>query len=192
MGYALSAFLVPQDTILRFPGCADDTLLNEMLPAVQERLADLDEQLVDEDDITHEQAFRELFSGEITAEHYGARYGWAFETLCGCLGTYLSNYCFSPCTIAWYEQLDDYLATTDTALRFDDLINNCPIRIPMSDDWPVIGHWSHQQIINAAPYMSKLATAASDHDVAEALRSVNDWFNEATKDPNLFIVGFHG
>lgn len=195
MSYALSVYLISQNQLLRFPGCADERLLRDCLTAARERLADLDYQLYDEDeedDITHEQAFRELFSGNFTAEYCGARYGWAFETLCDCLGTSLSNRGFSPCDIDWYEELDDLLAASDITLRFDSLTNDCPINIPLSDDWPMIGHWKHSEIVEAAPLISRLAKSVTDPDVAEAIATIHEWINQATKDADLIIVGFHG
>ena len=193
MSYALSAFAVPQDQIRRFPGCGDEELLRQCLSVAQERLADLDEQLLDEDDdITHEQAFRELFSGDISSKSFGAHYGWAFETLCDCLGSSLSNRGFSPCNVEWYEQLDTHLATSNVTLRFDNLINNCPIDIPLSDDWPMIGHWSHLEIADSARSLAKLSGANNSPEMAEALATVNEWFNVVAQNKNLIIVGFHG
>jgi hypothetical protein len=195
MGYALSAFLVPRAEILLFPGHGSEELLRECLDVARDRLADLDDQLFDEDepdDIKHEQAFRELFTGEISAKSCGARYGWAFETLCNCLGTWLSNRGFSPCSTKWYQQLDDYLAASHVSLRFQDLTSNCPIDIPLSDDWPMIGHWSHEQIDESTASIARLASDAADPDIAEALATVVEWFTEAANDPNLMIVGFHG
>lgn len=121
------------------------TPLEEVLADASERLLDLDEQLVEEDDendIPHEQALRELFTGNITANDYGSRYGWAFETPCNYLGTDLSNQSFSPCPIEWYGQLDECFASADLDLRFDILVNNCSIEMPEPDDWPMIGHTS--------------------------------------------------
>ena len=137
MGYALSAFLASKDVIFQLPGIADVSFLRKILSKAGERLEELDEQLVDEDDeddFTHEQALRELFSGQITAEHHGSRYGWAFESICDSLGCYLPNQSFSPCNVEWYKQLDEYLATTELNLHFEDLVNNCPIKIPLADD----------------------------------------------------------
>ena len=195
MSYALSAYLVTADEILQFPGCPDDELLAEVLEAAGESLANLDEQMCDpddEDDISHEQAMRELFSGELTAEYYGARYGWAFDMLCNCLGTFLSNRGFSPCDTSWYEQLDEYLATSDVEFRFTQLIYDCPIELPTIDDWPCIGHWTQEQIAAAAPAMKKLAEETADREVAEALGTVNEWFEQALGEPGSMIVGFHG
>ena len=195
MGYALSVFLVPSSDILRVPGIPDTDLLDRLLIDVMPDLVSLDEQLCDagdEDDITHEQAFRELFSGNVSAPEYGARYGWAFEKLCQSIGTYLPNNCFSPCKFEWYDQLDRFLATTDIELRFSQLVYNCPVEIPEPDDFPSIGHWTHEQIAAAAPMITKVADSAQDETIGEALSVVSEWLKQGVEDSNSMIIGFHG
>ena len=195
MSYALSAYLVSQGQILQFPGCDDSRLLRRSLKAAKRRLRELDVELGDEDDeddITHEQAFRELFSGQMTSPGYGHRYGWAFETLCAYLGEPLSNEAFSPCNGDWYEELDEFLAASNVALKLSNLVENCPISIPMSDDWPMIGHLSQGEIRSTAQQISQLAASTSDSEFGDALTTVSAWFQRASKDNDLIIVGFHG
>lgn len=195
MSYALSTYLVSAEAINRFPGCDDDSLLFECLASATDRLEDYDEQMLDEDDedaITHEQAFRELFSGTFSAPYHGGTYGWAFEVLCDCLGTWLSNSGFSPCNGSWYDQLDEHLAAAGAALRFSELLYACPIKIPMPDDWPLIGHWPGDRLIEAAPVIAGLAASATDHEVAEAFATVEEWCKAAARNPGCMLIGFHG
>lgn len=195
MGYALSTFLCPADRILQLPGKSDDTSLQHVLANSAERLSQLDDQLVDEDDehdISHEQALREIFSGSITAHNYGARYGWAFETICDCLGTFLPNQSYSPCDFEWLEQIDAYLETTEISLRFEGLVNNCPIEIPRSDDWPMIGHWTHAQILSASPQVLECAKTATAPEISDALFQVHEWLELGSKHPHSMIIGFFG
>ncbi|MBL8851081.1 MAG: hypothetical protein JNG89_15485 [Planctomycetaceae bacterium] len=168
-------------------------LLRECLGALREQLAEWDEDCRDEDnedEITHEQAFRELFSGVFTADYDGAPYGSAFEALCRCLGRMLPNASFAPCRLEWFEQLDGYLESERVPLRLSDLIFRPPIEIPRPGEQPLIGHWTHADIVEAVGPLANVAATASDPDVAEALTMVADWCRVLTKSPGRMIVGF--
>lgn len=195
MSYALSVYLVALDDIQGLPGGVSSRLARKLIRNAKARLNELDEEMLDEDDeddMSHQQAFRELISGDITAEYHGGRYGWAFDVLCDCLGQFMSNRGFSPVNIQWYEDLDKLLESSGIAIRFWDLIADCPIKIPLSDDWPMIGHWTHQQMTQSLEPMKKLAQRELDEEQAEALNTATEWMTAALKNPKLMIVGFHG
>ena len=157
------------------------TIAGRLIGAARERLNDLDEDMFDEDD-----------EDDMTAEYHGARYGWAFDVFCDCLGHRISNRGFSPVNVEWHEDLDKLLERSGIAIRFWDLIAKCPIQIPLSDDWPMIGHWTHQQMSHALEPMKKLARGELDEEQAEALKTATEWMTAALKNPKLMVVGFHG
>lgn len=195
MSYALSVYLVSHQQLSRFPGVDDPKLLRDCLARAAERLQELDDEFYDEDEedqIPHEQAFRELFSGRFTAEYAGGTYGWAFEALCACLGEPLSNEGFSPCDIEWYEQLDEQLAAAGAQARLLKLIGSCPIEMPQPDDFPAIGQWTHAELVASAPMIARLAAEADDPEVAEAFGTASQWCHAVSQDADLCIVAFHG
>ena len=68
MGYGLEAFLMSSPQDVQIFGCKDTELLDEVLEAAAERLADYDDQLDVEgtERISHAQALREIFDGVLS------------------------------------------------------------------------------------------------------------------------------
>ncbi len=197
MGYALSVYRVPQQMLDRAYGKHDEAMLSKALVALKSYLADCDKQmdapnLEDYDvDISHADALRQIFAGEFTEGVNGSRYGWAFEALCSLVGEGLSNVGFSPCKVAWYEQLDEVLADQRVPLRFADLIHRSPLPIPPADDWPCVGHWGLKDLAAVGP-LAELLPHIDDPEVKESLATALGWLRGATENPGSVIVGFHG
>jgi hypothetical protein len=196
MGYGLSVFLVPERELARVYGTNDSEFLNEALEALAKGLADYDEQMGAPDlenydvDLSHADALREIFSGTFTKGANGSRYGWAFETLCGWIGERLDNDGFIPCKMAWYDELDAILAKYQVPLKFQNLIGRSPIEIPLSDDWPCIGHWGAEELKSIGP-LSAMIALIDDREARGALSTALGWLQEAAPGPDL-IIGFHG
>ncbi len=146
------------------------------------------------DDITHEQALREIFEGTYTKPNYYSRYGWALETLCGYLGKFLNNGPFCPVSVGWEAVLDAELEKHRIPLRFQELTDRPPIPLPAWNDWPCVGHWSVEEIRTAAPLLIGVAASAQDQDSwgREAFLTVQQWFELALKWQDGMIVGFYG
>jgi hypothetical protein len=197
MGYGLSVFQVPQQALARASGTNNQALLSAVLAALEDKLADYDEQMHAPDlenydvDISHADALREIFAGKFTKGVNGSRYGWAFEVLCSFLGKRLDNTGFIPCKVAWYEQLDEVLMADHVPLRFTDLIYRAPISIPEADDWPCVGYWGPKELAAIGP-LAALLIRVEDAEVMEALKTAVGWLREAAKQPGSIIVGFHG
>ena len=142
-------------------------------------------------DLSHAEALREIFSGPFTEDVNGSRYGWAFECLCRFIGQPLSNDGFSPCSVEWYDRLDEVLKAHDVPLRFARLINDPPIPIPEAGDWPCVGHWGTDAIA-AAPRLAQALERIDAGDVKRALGTALEWLRAGAAAPDSIIVGFHG
>jgi hypothetical protein len=203
MGSGLEAYRIDRDDALIF-GCLDEELLADVLEARGKRLADLDEQLgigepgtddYDADDrITHAQAITEIVRGTPTRDDCGAVYGWAYGDYCWSMGEVLNNGMFMPCDWDWLESLDAVLEPAGVPIRFLKLIQSLPIPIPEPEERPMIGHWTHDEIVaSKEPLARLLAAGVSDPQIAEALQDVHDdWIAPAVAQPGSMIIGFYG
>jgi hypothetical protein len=196
MGYGLSVFLVPQEDLARACGRNDEVLLEEALEALEDVLADYDEQSGapsdDYDvDIDHEEALREIFAGRYTEGVSGSRYGWALECLCRFLGERLDNTGFCPCPTQWYFTLDEAMAEHGIPLRFTDLIFRSPVAIPEADDWPCVGHWTARDAASADRLEAALPRIG-DAGIRHALETALGWLRGVADHPDCLIVGFQG
>ena len=203
MGSGLEAYRIDKDDALIF-GSKDEELLADVLETRGKRLADLDKQLgigapatdkYDADDrITTAQALAEIFRGTPTREDCGAVYGWAYGDYCWSMGEVLNNGMFMPCDWEWLESLDAVLEPAGVPIRFMKLIQSPPIPIPEPDEHPMLGHWTHEEIVASRdPLARLLAAGVGDDQIAEALRDVHDdWIVSAVAQPGSMIIGFYG
>jgi hypothetical protein len=195
MSYGVSAFLVSARRLTSIPGSRNRRKFARVLAATREQIADYDDQLLDREnpeDISHGQALREIFDGTYTRPEYYSRYGWALESLCTYLGTFLDNGPFCPVGAGWEETLDRQLKKHRIPLRFRDLIYRPPISLPKWNDWPCVGHWAPAEIRKAAPLLLGVVPTVKDVWVREALTTVHQWFTLAVKRQDGMIVGFYG
>jgi hypothetical protein len=195
MSYGLSVFLVSRDAVRYVPGCRDLALLADILEQEHFGISDYDQQIFDEGEtehFTYGDALREIIEGSYSHPEVYHVYGWSFEILCDYLGKRLSNDPFSPCSTGWLRKLDGYLAGESVRLRFDDLIEKCPVPLPLPTDWPRVGHWTGPQMHEAARGLIDLLPRVRDRDVQTALTTVNSWLYRAILSPETIIVGFYG
>ncbi len=193
MSYCLSVYLIPTEAVYVF-GCKNFVLCNNVIEFMSDRFDELDDMLDPDDDegLSHQEALCEIFDGTISRPAYAGVYGWAYEVYCSSMGDHLINNPFSPCRFEFYEQLDQLLNSRSIPLRFDQLINDCPIPIPKPDDWPCSGHWTNAVITNARTSLRNLRGTIDDVSVANAINIVQEWFALCEARADSMIVGFHG
>lgn len=195
MSYGLSAFLVSPKRLMSIPGSRNQRSLDRVLEATREDLVNYDEQMCDADDpdnLTHEQPLREIFDGTHSLPNYYSRDGWAFETLCGYLGTFLNNGPFCPVSVGWEEMLDEEIEKHKIPLRFRDLTGRPPIPLPEWNDWPCVGHWTTEEIRSSTSLLSGVIPSVQNTWGREALTAVQQWFKLASEIQDGMIVGFYG
>jgi hypothetical protein len=194
VGYGLRVFLMVEERHVRIFGCQDWELLDQVLDAMGDEFADYDDEADVEEagSITHAEALREIFAGAITRPEDGSIYGWAYELYCASMGERLNPNPFAPCNWAWYENLDSILRRHEVPLRLEKLVTDCPIPLPPPDPVPCVGHWNQADISAGRIPLCKLLERLEDREVADALRVVSEWLEQASAEPGSLIVGFHG
>ncbi len=194
MSESLRAYLIADERDIRVYGCHRRALLEEVLEALAERFADYDEQgdVHENGRISHANAMRELFAGELTRPDCGPIYGWAYELYCSYLGEWLPWNPFSPCPYRWFAELDKFLAGRDVPLRFAQLVDHCPIALPEPRELPCIGHWPFSVIEAARRPLAAAVREPASPAVAESLRVVAAWLEKAADQRGSVIMGFYG
>jgi hypothetical protein len=197
MSYGLEVFLVPRDQLLSVPGSEDGELFLEIDEVFGEAMS-VDDRL-GEDDLLISEALNEIIDGKISRSDLGHVYGYAFKYLCEAVGKPLQNRNFVPCKFAWLEIIDDLLHLPVSVRALTN--GKPPISLPPIDEFPFIGYWSADQIAEAAPVLHALDLAkppsslrkAMDEapQVADAIREINGWLQEAILEPDCIIVGFY-
>jgi hypothetical protein len=109
------------------------------------------------------------------------------------MGDFLDNNVFMPCSWRWYEALDELLEPAGVPIRFAKLTEASPIPIPPPDEWPMMGHWTHEIVASKEPLDRLLAAGVSNGEDAAALQlAYEKWIVPACDRPDSMIVGFHG
>lgn len=87
-----------------------------------------------DDDISEEQALRELLAGTFTRPDCASRYGYALERLCRAIGVRLG-------TISGKGRLKALKLGTPLGER------RSPIRLPTGEDFPIIGYLTAEEVL---------------------------------------------
>ena len=192
MSQGMNVYLLDESDVRIF-GSRDEELLKEVLEALADEFEELDEDFeVDEEDlITHADALREIFAGEISREEdCGPIYGSAFELYCASLGETLNNRCFCPCHAKWFDILDKHLKSFGVGVRFHRLLfEEFPIPVE-TDASPWGGIWKYDEAVAAKDPLQRLIQDVEDREILEALQDTHTWLEKTSQSPGSVIVGF--
>ena len=198
MSYGLRVYLVDAAEIRQFPGKRNKTLLKDILRERSDELADLNENFADviEDycpEFSFEQALKEIFTGKFSQTEATFIYGWAFDLLCSFIGQWVHRECDRWST-EWLQTLDKTLASGNVDLQFyGSLVDDCPVKLPENPDGiPAIGHWTHESMMKAITPLDVLGPQVEDKELAHSLAEIRVWLEDASKKPDVILVGVYG
>src|SRR5690349_10292438 len=127
MSYVLQPYVIDLQALTSAIGSKDQSLLQSMIESDPEAF----EEVLGGREIQPEQALSDLVMGVALDRKQGNAYGNALEKLCAHLGSGLP-------LKHWDAVRDAALTATGVGKILDE--SGPPVRLPMVDDFPVIGH----------------------------------------------------
>lgn len=130
-----------------------------------------------EDDVTEDQAIKELIAGKITRRKNAATYGYALENLCRTLGQFLGD--------VGTDQLRSLkLKTQLSKVRL-------PVKVPKSGDFPYISFLEAHEVQDEVARMRVMDLSDAGDPENEAERRQFQQLLEQAADRQLGVVGFY-
>ncbi len=184
MGYCINPIAVDLEHVASVVGAKDEALLADLVEQFAPRIREIDRLVShycrDEEGITGRQAMTHILMGERYSEAFGFVYGYALEILCEYFGELLPNEEWSAMRMAWFDQVDETLASAgvgSSELRVTNLFfRTPPIPLPEIQDFPGIGYVTKAEIgaVLSAISEGRLA-GVSDLEVRESLDQLRGW-----------------
>lgn len=196
MSAGMQVYLVDEAEVRSIHGCDDTELLEHMLQREGQRdsLESFDEavgDLMEDDcpDFTHADALREIFAGEVSRPEVGYVYTNAFEFVCSYLGEWVHDQ-FHRCDAKLLQRLDELFAAHGIALRFwGGLIANPPVPLPEDYDGTLLGYWTAEQILTAAPAFRAMMATRPEPELIPLLEEVAAWIQMIEQQQGNMLVG---
>ncbi|GIG64433.1 DUF7691 family protein [Phytomonospora endophytica] len=186
MGYGVMAYSVDIDKLVALCGSGDDRMRRVISGKSRESIYRTNDQL----GLSNERGEPSVFTAinhlilgeEMTLEGY--MYGYAFKYIVEFSGRFLSNGPFYPCSSDYLsDTVDAELAEVGASVRMTDLIwDGAPVSFPRPDDFPMIGHWTAEQV---AASVEPVRAGTS-----EELKTIGTWLDQSAAQ-GRGIVGFY-
>lgn len=202
MSDRLHLYLLSADELGRVFGSKDRELVGEILAAMPNRVASLDEWaadyydgLYDEDDpqearLTVEQALGEIVDGRLTTGHFNLYLG-AWESACSLIGERLPEHW--AVRQEWIEPVDAWLKWAGLPVRVAELADSQEPPFPLPENPCIgmtVGHWLAVAIAESRRLLATDWADAPPADGADVLDAIRRWLAAAEKVPDAMIVGF--
>jgi hypothetical protein len=202
---AVYVYSVPVGRLRAVPGSKDKRLLAAARkPKLKGFFQTIDEIAEDRDEEEKpprcEEAFRQIINGDASDERFGYVYGYAYEAICLALGaeaepswTQIAGF------FEWFEEIDNALALLGIKLKVADLFYRGPlIEIPRPNDFPGLGHWTVEEVAEAAGAFRTIDLKELDAKSArkirrafDAVEDVRSWIKVASERPGDWLIGVH-
>lgn len=138
----------------------------------------------DDDEITVEQALRELCAGGELSSDEGAPYAYALFALCNQLGEFQPNAEWSTMRSRRAECVDEALASAGVpaeTLRVQDhlMYRGAPVDIPQPFDFPFVGYLTNAELAPASRALSDADLSAIPEEFRPAVVQIAGWLERA-------------
>lgn len=202
MGYGLMVFAMNTDKLAAIYGCQEEEkieLLQDSGAWEIENIDELFEDSIEDGAPSTLAAWKQIIRGENLDRNYGSIYAYAIEIYCQVSKQkFLNNAPFSPCNLAWLEEVDSMLEKLGIVAEFrleKFIYGSLPISIPSPDDFPCCGHIKSDIVYRAFQDFKKLDSIDVADRYVEAIEAIQEWLNYAGKrfergNP-LGLVGFY-
>src|SRR5262245_16507275 len=130
-----------------------------------------------EDDLTEDQAAKDLIAGKITRRKNAATYGYALENLCRTLGKFLG------------DVGTDQLRSLKLNTRLSKV--RLPVKVPKRDDFPYISFLEADEVRDEVARLRAMDLSDPSDPENEAERRRFQQLLEQAADQHLGVVGFY-
>ncbi|MGW2373046.1 DUF7691 family protein [Kitasatospora sp. NPDC001683] len=199
MSSFLTTYLTCVEDKHTLAGCADDSVLDELLRYFGANLDRADREFADQiadGAPTAREALRAVVYGGPFDEQHAFQYGYAYERLCRTDATALDNRSFGPFRGLWLDEVDKGLrAYGVTAVSVSDFQygSGFPTALPYCAELSC-GEWSPEQCAEALRQFElaehEVRAPELVREVAEAVDEVAGWLRAAREFEDYGIIGF--
>ena len=145
-----------------------------------------DDETDEDDELTVEEALRDMVDGANLNKDFGWKYAYALEALCWHFGELLDNSEWSPMRGQWSEQVDVAISRAGVpentfSVEGHLMYRGSPIPIPEVPDFPFIGFLRKTELPEAAKSIAQCDRSKLGEDVERAIRQVEGWLDRARK-----------
>ncbi len=118
---------------------------------------------------------------------WGTVYAYAVEAICWSLGTMFEG----RFSMREREAMDGFLKSLHCPVTLWDLgVRGSPLPIPEPGNPPSVGYWTPEEVLDAGPFFEELSLAGVDPRIAEGVKEINRWLEEAFENDVDGLVGF--